>query len=42
MKRHRILAKILTRNQGRAERQDYPNWLKNYSAMTPGQPCKSP
>lgn len=32
MKRHRILAKILTRNQGRVERQDYPSWLKGYSA----------
>lgn len=31
MKRHRILARILSRNLGRAERKDYPTWLKGYS-----------
>lgn len=32
MKRHRILAKILTRNLGRKERNDYPSWLRGYAA----------
>jgi hypothetical protein len=32
MKRHRILAKIITRNLGRVERRDYPGWLKGYTA----------
>jgi len=31
MKRHRILARILTRNLGRQERKDYPGWLKGYT-----------
>lgn len=31
MKRHRILAKILTRKENREERKDYPEWLKGYS-----------
>lgn len=31
MKRHRILAKILTRNQEREDRRDYPEWLKGYT-----------
>lgn len=30
MKRHRILAKILTLNLSRKERQSYPSWLGNY------------
>jgi hypothetical protein len=31
MKRHRILAKILSRNLGQPERRDYPAWLKGYT-----------
>lgn len=31
MKRHRMLAKILSRNLTRDERQGYPAWLSHYA-----------
>lgn len=31
MKRHRFLAKILSRNLNRKDRQGYPAWLGNYA-----------